>query len=476
VSAVGYLDLEINKMFAVLDIETTGGKFNEEGITEIAIYRFDGSEIVDQFSSLVNPEREIQPFVQKLTGINSKMLQSAPRFFEIAKRIIELTEGCVLVAHNAEFDYRILRTEFRRLGYTYNRESVCTVTLSQTLLPEQESFKLGKLVRSLGIPISDRHRAQGDAIATLKLFKLLLEKDSKKEIVNAQTKSLHKKDIAPKFHKTLDKLPTETGVYYIYGQEDEIIYIGKSNNIRKRVNSHLTGKSSKSARIKQQLKSVRFEKTGSEFIALLKEQHEIKVNKPDLNKVGKYRMFPMGIRIETDEKGYQKLILEQTLSKFEYIKVFRNKKTAVGQLFYWLSEYALCQNKSSLSNNKEQCPRRMVQKCDGSCEGIIPAEEYNSRIEKLLSDLVLPLGNKLYTTEGRQDGEYGFIYLEDAVIKGYGYYDLNYQITTSERISNRLIPIESNPDSQALVHRFIRNKKYHKLIDVNDSLPEPPKL
>jgi len=143
VSAVGYLDLEINKVFAVLDIETTGGKFNEEGITEIAIYRFDGSEIVDQFSSLVNPEREIQPFVQKLTGINSKMLQSAPRFFEIAKRIIELTEGCVLVAHNAEFDYRILRTEFRRLGYTYNRESVCTVTLSHTLLPEQDSFKLG---------------------------------------------------------------------------------------------------------------------------------------------------------------------------------------------------------------------------------------------------------------------------------------------------------------------------------------------
>ena len=196
----------------------------------------------------------------------------------------------------------------------------------------------------------------------------------------------------------------------------------------------------------------------------------------DINKVGKYRMFPMGIRIELDEKGYQNLTLEQTLSKFEYIKVFRNKKTAVGQLFYWLSEYTLCQNKSSLSNKKEQCPRRMVQKCDGSCEGIIPAEVYNSRIEKLLTDLELPTGNKLYTTEGRQDGEYGFVYLEDSVIKGYGYYDLNFQINTPERISNRLIPIESNPDSQALVHHFIRNKKYHKLIDVNDSLPEPPKL
>lgn len=463
-------------MFAVLDIETTGGKFNEEGITEIAIYRFDGSEIVDQFSSLVNPERDIQPFVQKLTGINSKMLQSAPRFFEIAKRIIEVTEDCVLVAHNAEFDYRILRTEFRRLGYTFNRESVCTVSLSQTLLPEQESFKLGKLVRSLGIPISDRHRAQGDALATLKLFKLLLEKDSKKEIINAHIKSLHKKEMAPKFHKILDELPTETGVYYIYGQEDEIIYIGKSTNIRKRVNSHLTGKSSKSTKIKQQLKRVRFEKTGSEFIALLKEQHEIKVNKPSLNKVGKYRMFPMGIRIEIDQKGYRNLLLEQTLSKFDYIKVFRNKKAAVGQLFYWLKEYALCQNKTSLSNKKEQCPQRMLKKCDGSCEGIIPAEEYNSRLDTLLSDLALPSGNTLFTTAGRQDGEYGFIFLEDAVLKGYGYYDLNYQITTPERIHSRLIPIESNPDANALVQHFIRNKKYHKLIDMNGSLPETPKL
>ena len=175
--------LEIISMFAILDIETTGGKYDEEGITEIAVYRYDGQEVVDQFSTLVNPEREIQPFVQKLTGINSKMLQNAPRFFEIAKRVIELTEDCVLVAHNAEFDYRILRTEFRRLGYTYNRKSLCTVALSQLLLPEQESFKLGKLVRSLGIPISDRHRAQGDALATVKLFQLLLEKDSKKIII-----------------------------------------------------------------------------------------------------------------------------------------------------------------------------------------------------------------------------------------------------------------------------------------------------
>ncbi len=115
-------------MYAVVDVETTGGKYNEEGITEIAIYKFDGNEIVDQFISLVNPERPIQPFVVQLTGINEKMLRNAPKFYEIAKRVIEITEDCTLVAHNASFDYRMLCTEFNRLGFTYERPTPVSYT------------------------------------------------------------------------------------------------------------------------------------------------------------------------------------------------------------------------------------------------------------------------------------------------------------------------------------------------------------
>ena len=126
-------------MYAILDIETTGGKYNEEGITEIAIYRFDGHEIVDQFSSLVNPERSIQPFVVNLTGINNQTLRNAPKFYEVAKRIIEITEDCILVAHNAKFDNRILTTEFDRLGYTYSKKTLCTVELSKKLIPNLPS-------------------------------------------------------------------------------------------------------------------------------------------------------------------------------------------------------------------------------------------------------------------------------------------------------------------------------------------------
>ena len=161
------MERETFKMYAILDIETTGGDYDQEGITEIAIYQYDGNKITDQFCSLINPKKQIQPFVKKLTGINEKMLRNAPVFFEVAKRIVEITKDCIIVAHNAAFDYRILKTEFKRLGYAYERETICTINLSKELLPDQKVFSLGKLASNLGIPFSERHRAFGDAQASV---------------------------------------------------------------------------------------------------------------------------------------------------------------------------------------------------------------------------------------------------------------------------------------------------------------------
>lgn len=219
-------------MYTILDIETTGGKYNEEGITEIAIHKFDGHQVVDKFISLVNPEKEIQPFVSNLTGINSKMLRTAPKFHEVAKRIVEITEGSVLVAHNAQFDYRILRTEFRRLGFNFERKTLCTVDLSKNLLPDAESYSLGKLVRSLGIPMSDRHRANGDAIATLKLFKLLLSKDSSKTIIKEVVRRETQGELSQRQLDMVEQMPSETGVYYMHDKKGDILFLGKSTYIK----------------------------------------------------------------------------------------------------------------------------------------------------------------------------------------------------------------------------------------------------
>lgn len=286
-----YLEQEIIiNLYAILDIETTGGKFNEEGITEIAIYKFDGIQIVDQFISLVNPEKEIQPFVVNLTGINSGMLKNAPKFFEVAKRIVEITRDCILVAHNANFDNRILTTEFRRLGFEFERNTLCTVELSQKLMPEQPSYKLGRLCKSLGIPMSSRHRADGDAIATVQLFKLLLNKDLTKEIVKNAIKLENPKKIAPKLLSILDELPSKAGLFYVYNSKNTIIYIGKGRNIKKAVNQLFLRTSKKSQLIQNSVVSISFEETGNELIADLKHLDEIKINKPKHNFTAKNKI------------------------------------------------------------------------------------------------------------------------------------------------------------------------------------------
>ncbi|NAS13397.1 exonuclease domain-containing protein [Poritiphilus flavus] len=270
-------------MYAVLDIETTGGKYDEEGITEIAIHRFDGHHVVDKFVSLVNPEREIQPFVVNLTGINKKMLRSAPKFHEVAKRIVEITQDAVLVAHNAQFDYRILRTEFRRLGYNYERKTICTVSLSQKLIPEAESHSLGKLVRSLGIAVSDRHRADGDAIATLKLFKVLLSKDIQKSIIREVVRDETLGELSARQLDIVESTPSETGVYYMHNKDGDIIFLGKSRNMKKRVNQHFIKSGDRARQLQKDTKKVTYELTGSELVALLKENEELLRNRPKYN-------------------------------------------------------------------------------------------------------------------------------------------------------------------------------------------------
>ncbi|MEN8186670.1 MAG: exonuclease domain-containing protein [Bacteroidota bacterium] len=270
--------------FVILDIETTGGKYNEEGITEIAIYKYNGGRVVDSLISLVNPEKEIQPFVVKLTGINNGMLRNAPKFYEIAKRIVEITKDTVLVAHNANFDYRILRSEFRRLGFEFELPTLCTVELSKKLIPDLPSYSLGKLCRTVGIPVSDRHRAQGDALATVKLFELLLQKDSNKEILKSSIKTGNKRDISERMLKILDELPSSTGVFYFHRYDGEITYIGKGKNIKKSVNKLFLRTSKQARRMHKEMVSVTYEETGSDLVMQIKFMEEVSINKPKHNR------------------------------------------------------------------------------------------------------------------------------------------------------------------------------------------------
>jgi DNA polymerase-3 subunit epsilon len=296
-----FLDLDKrNNIYAIVDIETTGGKYNEEGITEIAIYKHNGEKIIDQFISLINPKRSIQPYVVKLTGISEKMLRNSPKFYEVAKRIVEITEGCILVAHNAKFDYRILKLEFERLGFKYSRKSICTVELSKKLIPDLKSYSLGKLVRSLGIPISDRHRASGDAIATTKLFELLITKDIDKEIIKLSVR-----------------------------------------------------KEPKSKKIQLEVSTVSYEKTGSELLALLKESSEIKHHKPKFNRALRRTIFTHGLFTNTDSNGYINLKIEKVTGDKKPITTFANIQSAKSFINKVVEKYNLCQKLCGLYNSKK---------------------------------------------------------------------------------------------------------------------------
>jgi DNA polymerase-3 subunit epsilon len=452
-------------LYAILDIETTGGQFNEEGITEIAIYKFDGHEIVDQFISLVNPEIPIQPFVVKLTGINNAMLRTAPKFFEVAKRIIEITADCVVVAHNASFDYRILRTEFRRLGYDFQAKTLCTVELAQKLIPEQPSYSLGKLVRSLGIPMADRHRASGDAIATVKLFQLLLAKDLEKEIVKELIKTEIEKGIEPKLRDIVESLPSKTGIYYVHKEDGSMIYIGRSRNIRKHVNQHFTGSARVSKKIQAEVFKITFEETGSELIAALKENEEIKLHRPAYNRISKRNRRPAwGLYDELDSDGYLNLRIRKSEKDDIDIASFVSLQEGKNTLTRITSDYSLCQKLNDLCICDTHCPQYPIGKCDGACIGKVSIEEYNERVMDFIAKTRIHDRHVLIIDRGRTLAERSAILVENGIFKGYAFFDLNYQVGNLAVLKNIIISMPHTPEAGKSIQSYLAKNKRLKLV------------
>lgn len=454
-------------MYAILDIETTGGKYNEEGITEIAIYKYDGHQVVDQFISLINPEREIQPFVVNLTGINSKMLRNAPKFYEVAKRIVEITEDCILVAHNAQFDNRILKTEFRRLGFDFERKTLCTVELAKDLIPGQASYSLGKLVRSLGIPVTDRHRASGDALATVKLFKMLLDKDTSKNIIQQSIRLNPKFQLEPRLLDIIEQMPSVTGVYYMHKADGEIIYIGKSNNIKKRINQHFTNTNQKSKKIQQHVATVTYDATGSELVALLKESAEIKSNKPIYNRALRRHVFTHALYHFKDENGYINLKIDVANGRKKPITTFTNRESGKAFITKAVEDYKLCQKLVGLYKTKTSCFGYEIKTCNGACINKETPEIYNQRVESLIEKNSYKNKNMVIVDKGRAIDERSAILIENGVFKGYGYFNLNYQINNIEVLESIITPMENNRDTQHIIQGYLRKNKRLKIIRLN---------
>ncbi len=380
-------------MYTVIDIESNGAPFRKESIIEIAIYRFDGHEITDQFISLVNPESEISAFVQKLTGITSKMVLTAPKFHEIAKRVVEITQDSILVGHNIDFDYRMLRQSFKRLGYEFKINTLDTIPLAKKLIPDEKSYSLSKLCKSIGIPLSEAHRASGDARATLDLFKLLMIKDQNNEIIQSQQEENHTKNYINKIQILTEDLPNERGILYLQNSEGKIIYSDVVEDLYKSAKKIFDSDKAKYKKLQDETEKISYELTGTDLIAKLMMQN----------------------------KGIQK------------------RQPLTFGLFYRKNKFIL----EKIKKEQEEKPLLRFKSFTQGLKAInyIKSREELKDLAEFTQKINLKGRNEIWSSSGRTLGEKSFLVLEKGKLIGFGFYELYHQIQSLEKIKKLMLPV-----------------------------------
>ena len=383
-------------MYSIIDIESNGAGFRKESIIEIAIYKYDGHEIVDQFISLINPENEITPFVQKLTKISPKMVKTAPKFHEIAKRVVEITEGTTLVGHNIDFDYRMLRQEFKRLGYDFKINTLDTIPLAKKLIPEAESYSLGKLVKSLGIPLTDQHRAGGDARATLDLFKLLIIKDKDSEIIQQHHEEVNAKTYLNKVRDLTQDLPSERGILYFQNSDGKIIFSDFVEDLNKFAKSVFNTKKKRWEKLQEETENIQYELTGNDILAKLMMKTK---------GLGKRENLPFGLYHKND-----KYFADRTINQKEEKPLLKFKSFTQG-----LKAVSFIKSNEKFDDIKE--------------------------FTKLIN---LKKRNEIWLSSGRTLGEKSFLLFENGKLTSYGFYEFHTQIQSRKKINQLKIDIKTS--------------------------------
>ncbi|MBD80945.1 MAG: hypothetical protein CL840_18655 [Crocinitomicaceae bacterium] len=451
-------------MYSIIDIETNGLNSKRGKITEIAIFKHDGEKIVEEFQTLINPETPIPYEITRITGISSQMVEDAPKFYQVAKEILEITEDSVFVAHNVNFDYGFIQEEFKNLGYTFKRKKLCTVKQSKLLLPGHRSYSLGRICKDLGIPIEGRHRAAGDARATVTLFEKLLEVDSdlgtKRKASEQLSKYLH-----PEFDiSKILEAPKKTGVYYLFNEKGDIIYVGKSTNIRTRLNNHLRQpKTNKAMRMHNEVADVDYRVTGSELMALLVESEEIKRIKPKFNSALKRNNFPFGIIMEEDLFGYMTLSVVKYNQSHNPYSTFTTKASAQNRLEQLSREYRLCLGLCGLQKCGSGCVTKAVEECNGAALYEEEPTCYNERVREALESLTVLGKDALIIDRGKDEDSLSAILIQGNKYIGYGIFDPEFQ-NNKDEILEQISYKEDNPDSRYIIASYLKHKRVKQII------------
>nr|WP_299070490.1 exonuclease domain-containing protein [uncultured Allomuricauda sp.] len=441
-------------MYTIIDIETTGNGIKGNKITEISIFKFDGEQIVDEFTSLVNPLSPIPYFITGLTGIDDQMVQNAPVFSEIANAILEITKDSIFVAHSVNFDYGVIKEEFRRINLDFTRKKLCTVRLSRKLIPGLQSYSLGKLCSAVQIPLVDRHRARGDAHATVLLFQKLLNAPEADSIIQKSLNARsHEATLPPHLSKSVfDAIPYKPGIYYFKNQKDEIIYVGKAINLKKRVLSHFYDKSTKETQMCRETAHIDFKLSGSELVALLMESAEIKKHFPSYNRAQKRVVKQYAIFSYEDRKGIVHLAYNTIKGVPNPIKVFYNQTDCRTYLHEVCRTFSLCPKYCHLQQTNSACSHHELNSCEGICTSQESVTDYNQKVESAILEMKnMQSGVRIIREKGRDANENAVVLISEGIYRGYGFIDQELKVSSIEDIEAFIIPQKNTLETERIV-------------------------
>jgi DNA polymerase-3 subunit epsilon len=435
-------------LYAVVDIETTGGHASANGITEVAINIHDGNQIVESYTTLINPRLPIPAYITALTGIDDEMLKDPPAFEDVALQIYQLLSDKIFVAHNVNFDYSFLKHHLAAAGYDLQCRKLCTVRLSRKLIPGKSSYSLGKLCTALQIPIENRHRAAGDADATSILFNLLLDHDQEGVIAEMLKKTSKEQVLPPHLDKaSILRLPNQPGVYYFKDSKGKIVYVGKAKDLKKRVSSHFTGNTPNRQRQEflRTIHHVDHVICGTELMALILEANEIKRLWPENNRAMKRYEHKYDLYVFEDQNGYLRLAIDKHKKNNNPIQSFNSLLEGYNFLNQLVEKYQLCAKLCYLQKVATKCYAHENGQCFGACSGIETVSVYNKKLNAALNDIQKQQPSFALVDEGRKEEEFSCLVVENGKFYGMGYFtDKNYLSDGLAPLKNDLATYQSN--------------------------------
>ena len=442
-------------MYAIVDIETTGGHASANGITEIAICIHNGKKVIERYSTLVNPRRDIPIYISALTGITNEMVENAPPFEDVAHDIYHLLNNKIFVAHNVNFDHSFVRHHLAAAGYELRCNKLCTVRLGRKIMPGLPSYSLGKLCRHLGITNESRHRAAGDAEATSQLFSLLLQKDKGSHILQALKQNSKEQVLPANLPKQdVEALPQAPGVYYFHDQKGKVIYVGKAKNLKKRVCSHFTGNNPGVQRQEflRNIFNITFQLCGTELVAFVLESVEIKRLWPKYNRSLKRFEHAYSLYSFEDQRGYMRLAVDKHRKMTGAIYSCNTLFEGRSILMKLIETFELCPKLCFIQNNISECSGVNTGHC--ACEGHESVEDYNQRVDLAINELNKALPTFAIRDAGRTDDEHSCLLIEKGKFYGMGYISHYFDADNLDQLKNHLTPYPGNDYIRNMVDNY----------------------